>query len=198
MKTKVLLLDNYDSFTYNISQILREADVSFDIIKNDNINLGRVNDYDKIIFSPGPGVPDDVRIMSDILEQYGTHKSILGICLGHQAIGHYFGWNVVNLPQPYHGIEQRIFVTRKDEYLFSSIPGEFSGGLYHSWGVEKGPGDELEVTALSSDGVIMALRHRVFDIRGVQFHPESHITKHGALMIRNWVNYAPGNSSFSK
>jgi len=184
----ILLLDNHDSFTHNIAQILRESGCCFDIIKNDELSLSAAGEYDKIIFSPGPGVPQEVRIMSDILDHYAESKSILGICLGHQAIGQHYGWNVVNLGIPYHGISKKVKITGLDEKLFAGLPKEFDAGLYHSWAVEKTESDDLEVTAVSGSGVIMALRHRKYDVRGVQFHPESHITRHGARIISNWLN----------
>lgn len=192
---RTLLLDNHDSFTYNIAQILREAEVQFVIVKNDQLSAADADKYDKIIFSPGPGVPADVKIMFEILDKYHQSKSILGICLGHQAIAHHFGWKVTNLPRPYHGIGEKIVVSKKDEYLFAGLPEEFTGGLYHSWAAEEGKESELEVTALSRSGVIMALRHRHYDIRGVQFHPESHITEHGSRIIRNWLSHSAGASS---
>ncbi len=185
---KVLLLDNHDSFTYNIAQILRECETIFDIRKNDEIELSEVEKYGKIIFSPGPGVPQEARIMSDILDKYAKSKSILGICLGHQAIAHYFGWKVVNLDQVYHGVSGKVKIVAADEKLFRNIPGEFDAGLYHSWAVEKTGTDYLEVTALSGDGIIMALKHKTYDLRGVQFHPESHITVYGKQILSNWLS----------
>lgn len=185
---KILILDNYDSFTYNIDHIIRGLGFKADIFRNDKISLDEVGMYDKILLSPGPGIPCEAGILMPLIECYAATKSILGICLGHQAIGEVFGAELVNLDKVYHGVESTIGVTAADP-IFEGIDREFIAGRYHSWVVsDQDFPSELEVTAIEKEsGQIMALRHRAYDVRGVQFHPESVLTPQGEQMIASWL-----------
>ncbi len=186
---RLLIFDNYDSFTYNIAHAVRELGVEPDVRRNDMITLDEVGEYDKIIISPGPGIPSEAGILPQLLERYATEKPILGVCLGHQAIGERFGAKLRNLSNVYHGVQTDAYLTA-DDYIFSGIPSEFEVGRYHSWVVDRDSlPDELQITALSPDGEIMAMRHRQYDVRGVQFHPESILTPYGITMIENWLNH---------
>lgn len=187
--SRILVIDNYDSFTWNLVNILRKSTKeNFEVRKNDAITVEEVERFDKIIFSPGPDVPGSGDMMWQILDSCKTTKSILGICLGFQAIGMYFGATLFNLQRVYHGQTRRITILDQEDFLFKGIPSPFCGGLYHSWSIrdENFP-DELLVTARSDENRIMALRHRTLDIRGVQFHPESIMTPDGEKMIGNWL-----------
>ncbi len=186
---RLLVLDNYDSFTYNLVYILRQLgyDEQMDIYRNDKIPLDQVDQYDKILLSPGPGVPEDAGIMPELIKEYGPSKSILGICLGNQAIGEAFGSKLLNLNQVLHGVGTSVEVEVKDT-LFEDIPNSFKIGRYHSWVIdEETLGKDLEVIARSSDGQIMGVSHNEFDVKGLQFHPESILTEHGVKIIQNWV-----------
>lgn len=185
---KILIFDNYDSFTYNIVHALRELGVEPTVVRNDQINLDEVESFDKIIISPGPGIPEEAGLLMPLLKRYAGKKPILGVCLGHQAIGQNFGANLLNLPEVYHGISTPVNVIRKD-YLFEGLPEKFNVGRYHSWVVDNQgfPEEELEVTATDDQGMIMAMRHKKYDIRGVQFHPESVLTPDGLKIIKNWL-----------
>lgn len=185
----LLILDNYDSFTYNIVHALRELGVNPDVARNDRLSLDEVERYDKIVLSPGPGIPSEAGLLMPLLQRYATTKSILGVCLGHQAIGERFGARLINLPQVYHGLQTPITVTA-DDYIFDGLPRELAVGRYHSWVVDSGSlTPELEVTAVDREGQIMALRHRRYDVRGVQFHPESILTPQGSIILENWLNH---------
>lgn len=184
---KLLILDNYDSFTYNIVHAVRELGVEPAVRRNDKITLDEVDNFDKIIISPGPGIPSEAGILPQLLERYAGSKPILGVCLGHQAIGECFGAKLRNLPEVYHGIKSQISITVPD-YIFAGLPDRIDVGRYHSWVVDKNNlPDCLEVTAVSDDGEIMAMRHRTLDVRGVQFHPESILTPQGLTIIDNWL-----------
>lgn len=184
---KLLILDNYDSFTYNIVHAVRELGVEPAVRRNDKITLDEVDNFDKIIISPGPGIPSEAGILPQLLERYAGSKPILGVCLGHQAIGECFGAKLRNLPEVYHGIKSQISITVPD-YIFAGLPDRIDVGRYHSWVVDKNNlPDCLEVTAVSDDGEIMAMRHRTLDVRGVQFHPESILTPLGLTIIDNWL-----------
>lgn len=186
---KLLILDNYDSFTYNIVHALKSLGVTPTIRRNDSITLDEIDEFDKIIISPGPGIPSEAGILPAMLDRYATSKSILGICLGHQAIGERFGARLRNLPEVYHGIKSEITLTVPDDYIFHGLPEKIDVGRYHSWVVDKDGFPEcLEVTAVSPDGEIMAMRHRSLDVRGVQFHPESILTPMGITILGNWIN----------
>ncbi len=184
---KLLIFDNYDSFTYNIAHAVRELGVEPDVIRNDRIALEAIENYDKIIISPGPGIPAEAGLLPELLKEYAHRKSILGVCLGHQAIGERFGAKLRNLDDVYHGIKTPATIVARD-YLFEGLPDEIEVGRYHSWVVDRNTlPDELEVTAVSPDGEIMAMRHRDLDVRGVQFHPESVLTPMGLTIIKNWI-----------
>ncbi|WP_116124607.1 anthranilate synthase component II [Lewinella sp. IMCC34183] len=189
---KILILDNYDSFTYNlVHYIEEELGQSVDVFRNDQISLDAVAAYDLVVLSPGPGVPADAGIMPALIKRYAGEKVIFGVCLGHQAIGEAFGGALHNLAEVHHGVEtdmQRTPVA--DDALFADVPQRFRAGRYHSWVIDPATlPDELEVTATDDAGGIMALRHRELPIFGVQFHPESIMTEHGRLMIRNLLNF---------
>lgn len=189
MTPKILIFDNYDSFTYNIAHAMRELGISPVVKRNDRISLDEVEEFDKIIISPGPGIPSEAGLLSQLLERYAGKKPILGVCLGHQAIGEHFGAKLKNLPKVFHGIATPIEITT-DDYLFAGLPDSPKVGRYHSWVVDtEGLPDCLEVTAMSGDGNIMAMRHKTLDIRGVQFHPESILTPDGMQIFRNWINH---------
>ena len=187
---KILVIDNYDSFTYNLVQYIeRVIKRPVDVYRNDKISLDEVNSYDKILISPGPGIPEEAGICLDLIRRYGATKSILGVCLGHQAIAQAFGGSIVNLTKVYHGVVGSMSQVVSGDYLFEGIPVDFDAGRYHSWVVEPEtlPPD-LEVTVENNEGYIMAIRHREYDVRGVQFHPESVLTEFGGKMVLNWVN----------
>ena len=185
----ILVLDNYDSFTYNLVQYIeRLLKKEVDVRRNDQIALEEVAVYEKILISPGPGIPLEAGITLDLIREYGPHKSILGVCLGHQAIAEAYGGTITNLARVYHGVTGQMKQLIRDEYLFMGIPEEFDAGRYHSWVVEHEtlPHD-LEITVENDEGYIMAIRHRKHDVRGVQFHPESVLTEYGGQMIKNWL-----------
>lgn len=185
---KILVLDNYDSFTYNLVHIIKELGYEVDVFRNDKISLAAVAAYDKILLSPGPGIPSEAGILQDLIHQYAPTKSILGVCLGHQAIAECFGAELFNLGDVLHGIPKKITVTKADEVLFQGISNEFMAGRYHSWAVKKDSlTDVLELTATDEEGEVMGIAHKKFDVRGVQFHPESVLTEFGKEMINNWL-----------
>lgn len=184
---KLLILDNYDSFTYNLVHMVKELGYNPIIKRNDKITLEKVNDFDKILLSPGPGIPIEAGIMMDLIKEYAPTKSIMGVCLGHQAIGECFGAKLRNLDLVYHGIVTETKILNP-EVTFQGLPTTFKTCRYHSWVVddEELP-DTLEITANNNEGVIMAIQHKTHDVRGVQFHPESFLTEHGEKMITNWL-----------
>jgi len=189
MKTmKILVLDNYDSFTYNLVHIIRALGYTADIYRNDKIALEEVKKYDKILLSPGPGIPDEAGIMKDVIRTYGPEKSILGVCLGLQGIGEVYGAKLFNIPKVLHGVTSTTEVKDADEYLFKGVSQRFQATHYHSWAVlpETVNGD-LNITAVNEDNLVMGLRHKKFDVHGVQFHPESIMTPEGPKMIENWL-----------
>ncbi len=185
---KILILDNYDSFTYNLLQVVESLGYEdVEVHRNDRIALEDVERFDKIILSPGPGIPCEAGILLDLIRHYGATKPILGVCLGHQAIGEAFGGGLENLSDVYHGVQTPISIS-VDDYIFEGVSRRVDVGRYHSW-VVSGDGfpAELEVTAVSDEGQIMALRHREYDVRGIQFHPESVLTPEGRAMIENYL-----------
>ncbi|MFT5998946.1 MAG: anthranilate synthase component 2 [Neolewinella sp.] len=188
---KILILDNYDSFTYNLVQYIEEETGGpVDVFRNDEISLDEVANYDLIVLSPGPGVPAEAGIMAELIKRYAGEKAILGVCLGHQAIGEAFGGKLINLEQVHHGIETEMTRTKTDDVVFTSVPEKFNAGRYHSWVIDPATmPEELEITATGEYGGVMAFQHREFPIFGVQFHPESIMTEHGRLMIRNVLNF---------
>ena len=185
---KIFILDNYDSFTYNLVHIIEQFATKVVVKRNDAINISEINDFDKIVFSPGPGLPSDVKIMSNIIDRYKEIKPILGVCLGHQAIAEYFGANLINMPEVNHGREFKTQIINLD-YLFKNIPDIFNSGRYHSWIVNKtNLPAEFEITSIDMETkTIMSLSHKLFDIRSVQFHPESVMTKYGNKILENWI-----------
>jgi anthranilate synthase component 2 len=190
MKPNILIIDNYDSFTYNLVHLVNELGLECEVWRNDKFELADVDAFDKIILSPGPGIPSEAGLLLKVIEQYAPTKSIFGVCLGQQAIAEVFGGTLYNLSRPMHGIATPIKVTDANEVVFKELPSEFKVGRYHSWVVSNdGLPDVLEVTAIDEkDGSIMALRHKTYDVRGVQFHPESVLTEYGKQMMGNWVN----------
>ena len=186
---KILVLDNYDSFTYNLVQYVQELiGHKVDVFRNDAISLDDVDNYDKIILSPGPGLPKDAGIMPELIKRYAPTKDILGVCLGHQAIGEAFGGTLHNIEKVYHGVATPIEVVDGNALLFRGLPNEIEVGRYHSWIVER-PNlpAELQITAVDEHGAIMAMRHQKYNVRGVQFHPESVLTPRGKTMLRNFL-----------
>ena len=186
---KILLLDNYDSFTYNLLHILRELGADTDVIRNDKITLDEVDAYYKIILSPGPGIPEEAGIMLPLIKRYAPTKSILGVCLGEQGIGEAFGAKLLNLTNVHHGVCSDIRILKKDP-LFSGLEPCFIAGRYHSWVVSKEDFPEcLEITAVDmQEGQVMAIRHKEYNVRGIQFHPESVLTPKGKIIIQNFLN----------
>jgi len=184
----ILVLDNYDSFTYNLVHIIRALGFTVDIYRNDKISLDDVGRYEKILLSPGPGIPDEAGIMKQVIKTYGPDKSILGVCLGLQGIGEVYGAKLFNIPRVLHGVTSFTEVKDPGEYIFKGIPSRFQATHYHSWAVrpETVNGDLL-ITALNDDNLVMGLRHKQFDVHGVQFHPESIMTPDGPKMIENWL-----------
>lgn len=186
---KIVIIDNYDSFTYNLSHLIKELGADVTVLRNDCFQIGELERFDKIVLSPGPGIPEEAGLLLDVIRNYAGRKPILGVCLGEQAIGEVFGGKLTNLSTVYHGIQSPVTIT-VDDYIFDQLPREISVGRYHSWVVDTdGFPDCLEITAVSKEGYIMALRHRNYDIRGIQFHPESILTPDGKQMMQNWLNH---------
>jgi len=187
--SKILVIDNYDSFTYNLVHILRELglDKQMRIVRNDKFEIEEVEAYDNILLSPGPGVPKDGGHMPKVITKYASEKNILGVCLGHQAIGEAFGSSLYNLPQVYHGMVTPIEVVEEDR-LFSGIPSSFNVCRYHSWVIDKeSVSPDLVITSVAENGNIMSVKHKEYNVRGVQFHPESIMTEHGIQLMKNWI-----------
>ena len=186
---KIFVLDNYDSFTYNLVHYLEKvSDAEIEVHRNDKISLEEINRFDKILLSPGPGIPSEAGILLDVIKTYAATKSILGVCLGQQAIAEAFGGSLSNLSEVFHGVASPIEII-KDDLLFNDVPKKLNVGRYHSWVVNKVDLPAvLEITAVDESGQIMALHHKTYDVRAVQFHPESILTEHGLTMIANWVN----------
>ncbi|SBV99505.1 conserved hypothetical protein [uncultured Dysgonomonas sp.] len=186
---KILIFDNYDSFTYNLVHLVKELGYTdVDVFRNDKIALEDVAKYDKIILSPGPGIPSEAVLLLPLIKEYAGKKPILGVCLGHQAIGEAFGAQLKNLEDVYHGVATRINITQPD-YIFDTLGRELEVGRYHSWIVDNNKlPDCIEITATDNNGQIMALKHKEFDVHGVQFHPESVLTPAGETIIKNFLN----------
>jgi anthranilate synthase component 2 len=187
--SKILIIDNYDSFTYNLVHLVNEIGLECEVWRNDQFAIADVDAYDRIILSPGPGIPSEAGLLLEVIKTYAPTKSIFGVCLGQQAIAEVFGGNLYNLSRPMHGIATPIKVTDNSERLFAGLPDTIKVGRYHSWVVSRdGLPDSLEVTAIDeADNSIMALRHKEYDVRGVQFHPESVLTEFGKEMMQNWL-----------
>jgi anthranilate synthase component II len=185
---KILVLDNYDSFTYNLVYIIRDLGygAQMDIYRNDKISLDSIDQYDKILLSPGPGVPADAGVMPELLKRYSPTKDILGVCLGHQAIGEAFGSGLINLTEVVHGVASKVKI--QSDPIFEGIPETFTVGRYHSWVIDESTlPDSLEIIAKTPDGQIMAVRHTSYKVKGLQFHPESILTEYGVRMVENWL-----------
>ena len=185
----ILLIDNYDSFTYNIYDYLQQCHAECVLYRNNEISLAEIEKLnpEAFVFSPGPGKPSDHKLMFEILEKYHQQKPILGVCLGHQGIGEVFGASLINLPEVYHGLAINTKVVEKDS-LFEGVPSEFKSGRYHSWAIDpKSNLENLVITAVDEKGNIMALRHKIYNIKGVQFHPESILTENGKIILKNWL-----------
>ena len=187
---KIAVIDNYDSFTYNLVHYLEDLGGQVTVFRNDELELEDLESYDKILLSPGPGIPDEAGLLKQIIIKYADHKSILGICLGQQAIGEVFGASLTNLEKVYHGVSTKVQLSVNDESLFEKIPTEFEVGRYHSWVVNNQDFPAvLETTSVDENGEIMSLRHKIYNVKGVQFHPESILTPHGKTILKNWVDY---------
>lgn len=184
---KVLVIDNYDSFTYNLVHYLEDLNCDVTVVRNDKLTLDDVEPYHKIVLSPGPGIPDEAGLLKAIIERFSPTKSILGVCLGQQAIGEVFGGSLINLDDVYHGVATNVTITVDDEILFKGLDKNIEVGRYHSWVVNPNLPESLEATSVDANGQIMSLRHKVYDVRGVQYHPESVLTPHGKTILKNWI-----------
>lgn len=186
---KIVVIDNYDSFTYNLVHAIKKiSGLPVDVFRNDEIALKDLEKYDKIVLSPGPGLPVEAGLLLDIIRKFAPTKSILGVCLGHQAIGEVFGGTLTNMNRVLHGIATPVTKTEQVTTLFNGLPDSFSVGRYHSWIVnQKGLPDCLHVTSFDDNGMIMSMKHTEYDVEGVQFHPESVLTPLGEQMIANWL-----------
>lgn len=186
---KTVIIDNYDSFTYNLAHLVKELGAEVSVVRNDQFRLSELKPFDKIILSPGPGIPTEAGLLMDVIDAYASVKPILGVCLGHQAIGEYFGGKLTNLSQVFHGIASTISITAPD-YIYKELPAQVQVGRYHSWVVDnEGLPDCLEMTSVSEEGQIMSLRHKQYDVRGIQYHPESVLTPEGRKIIANWLKH---------
>ena len=184
---KIVIIDNYDSFTYNLSHLVKELGAEVTVLRNDQFALSDLESYNKIILSPGPGIPSEAGLLCDVIRTYAGRKPILGVCLGHQAIGEVFGAKLENLSDVFHGVATSCHIVA-DEPIFSGIERDITIGRYHSWVVSREDfPDCLEITAVSDEGQVMALRHRELNVRGIQFHPESVLTPDGKKMLQNWM-----------
>jgi len=188
--TRILLFDNYDSFTYNLVHLVEKIlHTKVDVYRNDQIAMEKVKEYDKIILSPGPGIPEEAGMLLPLIREYASSKSILGVCLGHQAIGEAFGAKLINLDTVFHGVATPVKILDTEGQLYKGLGNTIEAGRYHSWIVsDKSLPDVLEVTAVDENNYIMGMKHKQFDVQGVQFHPESVLTPSGETIIRNWLN----------
>ena len=197
---KTIIIDNYDSFTYNLAHLVKELGAEVDVLRNDKFRLEELEPYDKIILSPGPGIPEEAGLLLDVIRTYAGRKPMLGVCLGEQAIGQAFGGKLVNLSDVFHGVQTEIGIrdeglgmkdegiSLEEDYIFRGLPERIPVGRYHSWVVDTENFPEvLAVTAVSPEGQIMALKHREYDIHGIQFHPESVLTPDGKTIVGNWL-----------
>lgn len=188
---KILVFDNYDSFTYNLVQMIEQiVGEPVDVFRNDKIALAAIDQYDKIILSPGPGIPEEAGLLLEVIKTYAPKKSMLGVCLGQQAIAEAFGGSLINLTEIYHGVATTAKIIQPDALLFKNLPDEIEVGRYHSWAVnpEDFP-EELETTAVDEDGMIMAVQHKEYDVHAVQFHPESILTPQGRAILQNFLKH---------
>ena len=185
---KILVIDNYDSFTYNLVHYLEDLGCEVTVRRNDQLHLDDVEAFDKIVLSPGPGIPDEAGLLKPIIKRYAPTKSILGVCLGQQAIGEVFGGKLINLDTVFHGVATKVTRCVEDEPLFQGLGKTIEVGRYHSWVVDPNLPNELEATSYDENGQVMSLRHKVYDVKGVQYHPESVLTPDGKEILKNWVN----------
>lgn len=186
---KIVVIDNYDSFTYNLVHYLEDLNCDVTVFRNDEFYIEELKNFDKILLSPGPGIPDEAGLLKEVIKTYAPTKSILGICLGQQAIGEVFGGSLTNLEKVYHGVATKVKITVPDEILFKDLADEIEVGRYHSWVVNTIDFPEvLEITSVDENGEIMSLRHKTYDVRGVQYHPESVLTPNGKKILENWLN----------
>ena len=185
---KVLVIDNYDSFTYNLVHYLEDLNCEVTVYRNDKLALEDVAPFEKIVLSPGPGIPDEAGLLKEIIKKYAPTKSILGVCLGQQAIGEVFGGTLVNLDEVYHGVATKVEISVDNETLFSGLDKNIEVGRYHSWVVNANLPESLEATSFDENGQVMSLRHKVYDVKGVQYHPESVLTPQGKKILENWIN----------
>ncbi|UKM66435.1 aminodeoxychorismate/anthranilate synthase component II [Flavobacteriaceae bacterium GSB9] len=185
---KVLVIDNYDSFTYNLVHYLEDLNCDVTVVRNDKLALEDVEQFDKIVLSPGPGIPDEAGLLKPIIAKYAPTKSILGVCLGQQAIGEVFGGSLINLKEVYHGVATEVEICVDDEAIFNGLSKTIEVGRYHSWVINPILPDRLEATSYDKNGQVMSLRHKDYDVKGVQYHPESVLTPDGKKILENWVN----------
>lgn len=187
-KKNIVVIDNYDSFVYNLVHYLEDLDCKVTVIRNDEFELDDLINFDKILLSPGPGIPNEAGLLKQVIAKYASTKSILGVCLGQQAIGEVFGGQLTNLEKVYHGVATQIKILVVDENLFENLESNQEVGRYHSWVIANQDFPEvLEITSIDENGQIMSIRHRMYDVKGVQFHPESVLTPNGKKMLENWV-----------
>jgi anthranilate synthase component 2 len=185
----ILVIDNYDSFTYNLVHYLEDLNCKVSVLRNDEFDLEEVEKFDKILLSPGPGLPSEAGLLKAVIQKYASSKSILGVCLGQQAIGEVFGGSLTNLEKVYHGVASKVQITVNDEPLFKDLENEIEVGRYHSWVIAKEDfPEDLEITSVDENGEIMSIRHKIYDVKGVQYPPESVLTPHGKKILENWVN----------
>ena len=187
LSVSVLVIDNYDSFVYNLVHYLEELDCKVTVCRNNEVDMEMISKYDKILLSPGPGIPDEAGLLKEIISKYAATKSILGVCLGQQAIGEVFGAKLINLDAVFHGVSTKIEIVVDNESLFKDLGKEIMVGRYHSWVVAPELPPMLEATSFDENGQIMSLRHREYDVKGVQFHPESVLTPMGKQIMKNWI-----------
>jgi anthranilate synthase component 2 len=186
---KIVVIDNYDSFTYNLVHYLEDLNCEVTVFRNDEFYIDELKNFDKILLSPGPGIPDEAGMLKEVIKTYASTKSILGVCLGQQAIGEVFGGSLTNLEKVYHGVATQVNILVDDETLFDGLEKQIEVGRYHSWVVNTTDfPDVLEITSVDENGQIMSLRHKTLDIRGVQFHPESVLTPNGKEILKNWLS----------
>lgn len=183
---KILVIDNYDSFTYNLVHYLEDLDCEVEVKRNDQLTIEEVAEYNNIVLSPGPGIPDEAGLLKQIIETYAPTKRIFGVCLGQQAIGEVFGGKLINLDEVYHGIATKINII-EDDVLFEGLPEEITVGRYHSWVVDPNLPESLVATSYDENGQLMSLKHRQYDVSAVQFHPESVLTPFGKKILENWL-----------
>lgn len=186
---KIIVIDNYDSFTYNLVHAIKKiTGLPVDVVRNDEIMPGQLEQYDKIVLSPGPGIPEEAGQLLPVIREFAPRKSILGVCLGHQAIGEVFGAKLLNMNRVIHGVATPVMVTDRSTPLYEGIPGTFDAGRYHSWIVDSdGLPECLQVTAVDAEGHIMSMHHKEYNVQGVQFHPESVLTPEGEKLLTNWL-----------